>query len=196
VVADIQLLEVSPTNRLLIEKIGRLRVRAWATEIPEVVSLGVWLDHFDETARHWVMLREGEPIAAARLTVHQSLDEVPEPEVYVGVFPDPLPTPIASINRLVVDPSARGLGLSRRLDLCRLDAAEACGCRCVVGETPSGERRVKQLESLGFVNAGGGAPYFAPMFYASRSSVVLVCYLPRAELRTVTSGRPAGPSCR
>jgi hypothetical protein len=177
--ADLDVQEISTSDHALIEKIGRLRVRAWETEIPDVVHMGTWLDKFDEVGRHWAVFRDGEPIAAARMTVHQSLADVPEPEVYVGVFPAPLPDPIASINRLVVEPSARGLGLSRKLDLCRIEAAEVCGCRCIVGETPSGIHRVRQLESLGFKNAGGGAPYFEPMFYASRSSVVLVCFLPR-----------------
>src|SRR4051812_39912587 len=125
---DFKILEVPPTDCILIEKIGQLRVRAWATEIPEVVKMGIWLDQFDNVGRHWVVLREGEPIAAARMTINQSLAEVPKPEVYVGVLSEPLPAPIASINRLVVDPSARGLGLSRQLDLCRIEAAEASGC--------------------------------------------------------------------
>jgi hypothetical protein len=193
---DLEVVEVSPPDRLLLEKIGRLRVRAWATEIAQAARLETWLDRFDIDGRRWVIFRGNEPVAAARMTIHRTLAEVPEPEIFDGVFSEPLPTPIASINRLVVDPSARGLGLSRRLDSCRLEAAESSGCRCVIGESISGERRVNQLKSLGFQVAGDGIPYQGPNFYAGRPSLVLICHLPRPAALKSVPRTTTGPSRR
>jgi hypothetical protein len=174
---DSILVEVSSKDRLLLEKIGRLRVRAWATEFPAIAQMECWLDRFDETAMHWAFLQDGEPIAAARMTVHQALSEVPESEVYEGLPQELAPAPIASINRLVVDPSSRGLGLSKRLDLVRLETADKLGCRCVVGDTHS-QQRVQQLKKLGCKVIGRGKPHQEWAFVYGLVPWLLVCPLP------------------
>ena len=99
-------------DETLLREIGRLRVAAWETETSRAAEMDIWLDEFDRSARHWVVFCEGMPVAAARLSVHASLAEVPDAESYADVFTQPPPAPIASLNRLVVHPSARGAGLS------------------------------------------------------------------------------------
>jgi hypothetical protein len=87
-------IEIDPRNRVLLEQIGRLRVHAWATFDPTVLDITeCWLDEFELSARHWVILNDAEPVAAARMSVHQRLDDVPDAEIYVGVFAAPLPAP-------------------------------------------------------------------------------------------------------
>lgn len=52
-----------------------------------------WLDEFELSARHWVIFNDAEPVVAARMSVHQRLDDVPDAEIYEGVFAVPLPAP-------------------------------------------------------------------------------------------------------
>lgn len=165
-------------DRLLVE-IGRLRVRAWSTETAAAEAMGCWVDEFDRAAIHWAVFDEGTLVAAARLTVHQEVTEVPEAESYADVFRDPPAGPIASLNRLVVDPSTRGLGLSKRLDLVRLQMAEARGCRSAILSTASGPHRVKQLIGWGFEAMGCGSHFRHPPLCYLSAPVVLRCRLPR-----------------
>jgi hypothetical protein len=178
---ELQLREVPPSDWTVIEQIGRLRVRAWRTEVFEAEAMSSWLDDFDRVARHWAIFQNGEPVAAARLSIHPTIGDVPEFEAYDGVFENELPSPIASFNRLVVDPHVRGLGLSEWLDTIRLDAAEKSGCRCAIGATDSGERRISQMVRLGFEVVGEGNHLISPMNHGCRS-LVLVCKLPRKKL--------------
>src|ERR1700677_84161 len=124
-----ELREFSHPDEDLLEKIGALRVEAWKTEAPSAADMGTWLDEFDRSARHWAVFDDGVLLASARLTTHASLTDVPESESYLGMFREPPAAPVGSLNRLVVHPSARGQGLSKRLDLVRLEAAGKMGCR-------------------------------------------------------------------
>ncbi|MHA3772566.1 GNAT family N-acetyltransferase [Verrucomicrobiota bacterium sgz303538] len=172
--ADLQLLEFSPADQDLLDEVGRLRVRAWETEAPEAAEMSTWLDTFDADARHWVVLRDDVPVASARLSVHSQIGEVPDSESYAGLFPETLSSPIGSMNRLVVHPSARGLGLSKQLDLIRLRTAKEMGCRSVILSTASGPKRVKQLVGWGFEMLGYG-PRFAnpPLCYLTPPAVLI-----------------------
>jgi len=177
---ELKLVEIPASDAVALEKIGRLRVLAWSTELPEPPAEEFWLDEFDGLARHWAFLYHGEPIASTRMTIHERLEDVPAPEDFVGVVREALPSPIASSNRTVVAPAYRGLGLSRELVETCIRAAEEAGCRCVVGSTPSGERLVRQLISQGFVVLGSaGKPHVTRMFHALPPAVALVCHLPR-----------------
>jgi len=173
-----ELREFSAIDDGLLSEIGRLRVRAWSTEIAAAERMESWLDDFDRPAIHWAIFDDGQLVAAARLTIHRELAGVPDAESYEGVFREPPVGPIASLNRLVVDPAARGLGLSKRLDLARLKAAEARGCRSAILSTASGPRRVKQLIGLGFQSMGFGTRFLHPPLCYLPAPVVLVCRLP------------------
>jgi GNAT superfamily N-acetyltransferase len=170
-------------DEALLRQIGRLRVEAWETETSKASEMESWVDGFDRVARHWVVFREGVPVAAARLSVHGSLAEVPDAESYAGVFAQAPEGPIASFNRLVVHPSARGAGLSKRLDLLRLDAAESSGCRSVVLSTASGPRRIHQLAGWGFELAGYGPRFQKPPLCHLPRPAVLLCRLPRLHTK-------------
>src|SRR5262245_9826312 len=50
-VDGLELREVLPSDRETIERIGRLRVRAWRTEIAEAAGMETWLDEFEPVAR-------------------------------------------------------------------------------------------------------------------------------------------------
>jgi len=176
--------EFTTLDEGLLCQIGRLRVEAWQTEVARAGEMPTWLDDCDQTAHHWVVFREDIPIAAARLSIHRSLAEVPDAESYVGLFADLPVAPIASLNRLVVHPSARGAGLSKQLDLVRLAAAERVGCRSVIVSTASGPRRVGQLMALGFAVVGIGPRFLRPPLCHMPPPVVLLCRLPRVRART------------
>ena len=166
--------EIDPRDRPLLEKIGRLRVLAWATVLPdEAARVGCWLDEFELTARHWCIFHDGEPVAAARVSFHDRIEDVPDAEVYANLGLALTP-PIASINRLVTHPDFRGRGFSEKLDAVRL---AACGdsVACVVN-TSNYEQRVQQLEALGFVRVGGPVPNPRGTFYADLSTQRLVRY--------------------
>ncbi|RFC41737.1 MAG: hypothetical protein DVB28_002213 [Verrucomicrobia bacterium] len=165
----------------LLAKVGRLRVEAWETETARAAERSVWVDEFERVAWHWVVFRDGLPVAAARLSLHDALTEVPDSESYAGVFSTPPETPIASLNRLVVHPSARGNGLSRQLDLVRIEAAERLGARVAILSTASGQRRVAQLVDLGFVFVGYGPTFKNPPLCHLPAPAVLLCQLPRVN---------------
>lgn len=173
--------EVTLPNEEFLRQIGRLRISAWQTETSRTAEMELWLDEFDRAARHWAVFREGTPVAAARLSVHASIAEVPDAESYLGVFPQPPPGPIASMNRLVVHPSARNAGLSKQLDLIRLDAAKTMGCRSAILSTASGPRRVRQLLRWGFELAGYGPRFAKPPLSALPAPAVLLSRLRHAD---------------
>jgi SAM-dependent methyltransferase len=158
-----QPVEIDPHDPVLLEQIGRLRVCAWATF--KEVATECWLDEFELSARHWVIFDNGQPIAAARLSIHQTLDDVPDASIYEGIFDQPPSGPIALFNRLVVHPAHRGAALSRLFDQVRIAAAIESGCRSVIVQTNSGPSRVAQLHALGFRDVGPGHPYPPGHFY-------------------------------
>lgn len=175
--------EFSPLPSELLSAVGVLRVQAWEASMEQSTGMTEWLDRFDATARHWVALEQGRPIAAARMSVHETLEELPDAESYAGLFPESLPGPIASLNRLVVHPEARRQGWSRHLDLVRLAAAEKLGCRYAILGTASGPHRVSQLVGWGFALVGYGPRFRNPPLSLLPSPAVLVCQLPRSHAK-------------
>lgn len=171
-------IEIDPRDDRLLQEIGRLRVDAWATEVPDLPGkTDVWLDEYELSARHWGIFHDGRLIAAARLSVHDRLEDVPHAHVYQQAFDEPLPLPIASINRLTTHPDFRGRGCSDALDNVRMLAAEQRNCSCCVAVTPTGESRTRQLRSLGFkikikITSQGD-------FFHEMPSDVLLCRFPR-----------------
>jgi GNAT superfamily N-acetyltransferase len=107
-------------------------------------------DEFDDTAMHWgIFDEENNLIAAARLSVHRNINELPDRFLFSDIWDKELPAPIASLNRLSVATSYRGLGLSGQLDRIRIQKARRIGCRCICGTT-HGKRQLK-LQEEGFV---------------------------------------------
>lgn len=93
---------------------------------------GRWHDADDPGAHHWIVRDgAGRLVAAARLTMHATLAEVPEAEEYLryGLRSD---GPVAAPARIVVAPSAQGAGLGRRLLDAQDEAIRVLGAKTAV----------------------------------------------------------------
>jgi GNAT superfamily N-acetyltransferase len=77
--------------------------------------------------------------------IHDAQEESPDAPAFSQIR---LPTPVATINRLVVVPSVRKFGLAKQLDERRISAAKCAGARCVLGT--AAPARIAALERLGF----------------------------------------------
>jgi len=134
-----------------IHEIGHLRIKSWKNEHgvdPQFFSQDYWLEHFDETAVHWAIMLGDRVVACSRLTIHQSLDEAPYSDILLGLnLPQMLP-PISCINRLVVDPSYRGNGFSKILDVARIVTAIEEKVNYIIAEPQ--DDRILPLTKLGF----------------------------------------------
>lgn len=134
----------------MLAQVYKLRVRAWRARNGAFPAVESWSDTYDHIAQHFVIVADDRPVAAARITIHTSLAEAPDGEVYAAVTPADAPAPVAAISRLVVCPQYARRGLSRRLDEARIEFARQAGCKSVIGHTVAGPTRIAQLEALGF----------------------------------------------
>lgn len=128
-----------------------LRRAAWSAEPavpPELErSWAVGLDDHDANAIHGCVWDCRRLIATARMTFHERFADVPDR----GLYPPELElsgAPIASLNRLVVAPGYRGLGLAHVLDEVRCRWAVGLGAQSIIGAVARGHER--RLERLGF----------------------------------------------
>lgn len=140
----------------LLEQVFRLRVEAWKARVSAFPDIEQWRDAFDDAARHFVAMCEGAPIAAARLTIHDKLEDTPDAGAWRDLAGAVFPAPVGVITRLTVHPTGAGLNLSRLLDEVRIAAATDAGCRCIVATTTAGPYRIAQLENAGFRLVGTG----------------------------------------
>ena len=126
----------------------RLRYEVYTAETS--VSLrsrleGTMTDAHDEHARHWAALAGNLLVASGRMCIHNAQDEIPDEFVFREVE---LPTPIATINRLVVKSEWRKRRLSKQIDLCRIQAARENRAACVV--VSAFDWRIGALHEHGF----------------------------------------------
>lgn len=149
---ELRLSEIPASEQSLLLAIGALRVRAWAERSSELAAQDLFLDEFDPIGRHYGVFADQQLVAAARFSVHLDLTEAPDPEDFLDT--PPLPAPIASLNRLVVAPGYRGLGLRARLVEARLAEAAQLGCRSAVTSVWPDERSLRRMERLGFICNG------------------------------------------
>ena len=131
-----------------LEMIAALRRHCWKNVLPD---LGLLADGHDEHALHFLVFDERSLIAAARLCVHEFLAQVPDPYLFVGEY-FPFAPRFGCMNRLVVHPDYRGIGISAMLDRARIETAKSLGCRSmlVVSSLHSGVRRRQALDAQGF----------------------------------------------
>jgi predicted GNAT family N-acyltransferase len=133
--------------------IGSLRYQVWSAEtdeFPNVIHGQIWLDPLDDVADHFIVLAEGQLVAAARITYHDSLDTIPDLDCYESII-HRFRFPIASFNRLVVSAEFRGCGISRLLVKARLHESikKAKSAVCI------GQReQARRLTEFGFENCG------------------------------------------
>ena len=143
--------EITGTD--LVPTTFRLRYDVWSAEtplLPHVLKHQLITDEHDAHARHWAAFEGNKMVAAARLCIHDAQEESPDAPAFLHIR---FPTPIATINRLVVMPAARKRGLALQFDELRLSAAKSAGAKCVVGT--AAPVRISALKSLGFHLTGG-----------------------------------------
>lgn len=148
---DIQIRQVTHIGEL--EQIYKLRANVWS----QVRGINLdsfpdnkWYDEHDEHAVNWAVFSGTNIVAAARMCIHDRLSYVPD---FRSSHCYPLiPSPIASLNRLVVHPSVRGNGIAAQLDVLRISEAIRSDCRSAVvfWSEVSGEKRKAALEYQGF----------------------------------------------
>jgi hypothetical protein len=108
---------VPVTDARTLEAIYRFRVSVWretGTLAQTAFTGGAWRDEFDDVSRHWVVMSGEWIAAAARLSVHKRLDDVPEAGEYLAAGLR-LDGPIAAPGRVVVARWARRRGLASEL---------------------------------------------------------------------------------
>lgn len=114
---------LTETKRL--QEIYDLRVEVWeSSEKREFVNRLLfpngWFDELDESAKHWVIINEeNKIIASARLNIFYSFSNFPYQQ-FLQHLKLPNKTPFGFFSRLVIHPKYQGLGLSIRLDTCRM----------------------------------------------------------------------------
>ncbi|AWB68724.1 hypothetical protein C2869_21020 [Saccharobesus litoralis] len=139
-----------PEYTRLIESVGRFRFQQWRTanmNMSNTLKAQTWIEAQDELAWHWLSSVEGQVIASARLSIHNSLSDLPEGELYKGLD-DLYPQKIASFNRLIVDEGYRGLGVAANLVQCRIEQAAYLGAKSIALDCP--QHRVKAMQQVGF----------------------------------------------
>lgn len=125
-----------------------LRYRVWSMEtrlIDTFHRAGAICDEHDTHARHWAAFDGYKLVAAARMCIHDTQEESPDAPAFSMIR---VPTPVATINRLVVLSSVCNRGLAKKLDEHRIAAATADGAKCILGT--AAPRRIAALEKLGF----------------------------------------------
>ena len=147
------------TDPKTLAQIYALRVTAWRGKVEVSDDTTQWIDDVDPVSKHWAILCGDRVVGAARLSLHQLITDVPDPEGYHGVI-DSLPAPIGSMNRCVVHPDFRGRGLSKLLDQDRIDVARKLGCKSLVVCATDKKRAAALIaEGFEFRGEGPGIPY-------------------------------------
>jgi GNAT superfamily N-acetyltransferase len=147
----------------------RLRYEVWSAEGVEMneSEAGTIADSHDDHAMHWGVFDGTRLVAAARLCFHETLVEAPDGQLFAGLE---IPTPMASMNRLVVTKSHRGLGIAKELDQTRIQHGRTFGARAIIiCPNVNSKRRIRSLEAQGFLFA------FERLGHPSWSPTVAIC---------------------
>lgn len=139
-----------------------LRIQSWISVgvlEPGKYKNDVCMDEHDHHAFHWAIRINSKIIAAARLCVHNSLNELPDSGFFVDITEE-IEAPIATLNRLVVHPDYQKQGLSRLLDKVRFDKAAELKCRSIIVVGPG--YRINSLAKQGFKVVGNANLERAP----------------------------------
>ena len=132
-----------------IQATQRLRYSVWQAEgaVIHHAEREIIADHHDDHATHWGVFDGDQLVGAARLCFHAELSEAPDGEMFADKG---LPTPIASLNRLVVLKTHRGLGIGSQLDEVRIRKAKEWEARAVIVAPANIAARRQALERRGF----------------------------------------------
>ena len=142
------------TDAGTLEAIYRLRAAVWR-ETGDIAQAafgdGRWSDEHDPASTHWAVRDGDELVAAARLSVHERLADVPEAEEYAAAGLR-LEGRIAAPARVVVAASARRHGLAAQLLDAQDEAGRAAGCTFAVRQSSPAMSRL--LARRGWRDAG------------------------------------------
>jgi GNAT superfamily N-acetyltransferase len=142
-----------PSERLA--EMFRLRATVWIGEgtDPAAFPRGEWRDERDASRMHWIALAGDRVVGTASLSIHRTLDEVEEGEVYVkaGLSVADL---VAAPARVTVHADHRGRGLVDALLDVQDGAARAAGAAMSVRQASPSMRRI--LERRGWRVHGPG----------------------------------------
>jgi len=138
-----------------IASVDGLRHESWRATRPSQEARLLNAGYFESPpglALYYGVVLTGSVVGAGRLSIHRSLADVPEAQVYGEAFLAQLRYPVASINRLAVHPDYRRQGIAGLVDQARLQRARLEGCTVVLAWfTPkSGDHRLIQLREYGF----------------------------------------------
>lgn len=176
---ELELREITG-DAVLLEQVYALRVLAWRTQVVLPPEMRLWQDVVDAEARHWAFIAQGKVVAAVRLSLHDSLADMPHPEVYAGVFDLPLPGPIAYYGRMVVHPDFRRRGLFTRTHQLCADAAGAMGAMAMIGVTGSVDgNRFTEAVFLAehYQLVGPGQPYRSTPYEVTHAPLIFIRWL-------------------
>lgn len=119
-----------------LNRIGKFRYDLWDKETIIDKSLfpgGVWLEELDFSVKHWIAVEKetNEIVAVARLSIHDTLQETPDGSLWVEKDYN-LSGPIGYICKLGCSSSVRGLGIGKRMNEIRMDAARILGANSMI----------------------------------------------------------------
>lgn len=144
---------ICPPERLT--EMFRLRAAVWVGEgaDPDAFPGGQWCDERDDSRLHWIVLNEDRIIATASLSVHPTLADVEEGDVYLlaGLSAS---GPVAAPARVTVAAEFRGAGLAQALLDVQDAAALDAGAMLSVRQASPAMRRL--LERRGWQQHGPG----------------------------------------
>ena len=158
----------------VLEEIIELRKSIWLNEPSLVdgrqinIEAVMLRNAHDDHGFHWIIKAKESIVAAARLCIHEAAEELPYQAEFHHLVTD-IPTPIASLNGLVVHPSMRRQGLTVPLTGVRIEAARTKGARSVI--VLAAPNRVAPLRGLGFMELGHSTPvpgYLVPFAVMNR----------------------------
>ncbi len=138
----------------VLKSLGRFRTEVWRAEsdVNRAALAGAeWTDATDWSADHWVVRQSGRVVAAARLSVHDRIEDVPY-SAAMNNAAIPTSGPFGSINRLVVARSHRRQGIASLLDYRRLERARELGVAVVIAVAARSRRCA--LLRMGFSSLG------------------------------------------
>jgi GNAT superfamily N-acetyltransferase len=118
-----------------------------------LTKLDLLNDGHDGHALHFVLFDQDIVVAAARLCIHNLLADVPDSHLFVGCN-RLYAAPLACINRLVVSPNYRRLGIATIFDQVRTEVAKKLGCKTMLvsWNEHSGIQRRNAILAQGFAS--------------------------------------------
>ncbi len=149
--------EIRPDDANSMKRIGELRFRVWEEENSinsDLFPDKCWLDSLDSAGRHWVLedAQSGAWMAAARMTLHTTLEDGYRDVQLWRRCGKHLPLPTVDLGRLVVLSAYRGRGLAQLLNTTRIAVAREMGAKSIMVTASAGNARL--LQKLGFEDIG------------------------------------------